>query len=184
MRTATSSVSKPRAIPHARHTPERRRVVPSRLRFVKSIADIDAASWNRLAGNSYPFLQHEFLLALEQSGCAPARTGWAPRHAVWDDGAGHALAALPLYRKSHSRGEFVFDFSWANAYAQHGLDYYPKLLCAVPFTPVRGARLLTGPGTGNRAVTEALIEAAAAYARSEKLSSWHVLLPSEDNLAP
>ncbi len=70
------------------------------------------------------------------------RTGWTARHLVIDDAEGRAVCALPLYRKAHSRGEFVFDFSWANAYAQHGLPYYPKLLSAVPFTPVRGPRLL------------------------------------------
>ena len=158
-------------------------MIVSRARFLKSIKDIDAAGWNALAGTRQPFVRHEFLLALEESGCAVTRTGWTPRHLVLEDAAGRAIGAMPLYRKGHSRGEFVFDFSWANAYAQHGLDYYPKLLCAVPFTPVRGARLLTGPGE-DRVITEALIEAAAAYARSEKLSSWHVLFPSEENLAP
>ncbi len=90
----------------------------------------------RLVGRGQPFLSHEFLLALEQSGCAVPRTGWTPRHLVIDR-AGTRVGAMPLFRKGHSRGEFVFDFSWANAYAQHGLNYYPKLLSAVPFTPVR-----------------------------------------------
>jgi uncharacterized protein len=157
-------------------------VTGSRPRFLKSIADIDAASWNSLAGSSQPFVRHEFLLALEQSGCATPRTGWTPRHLILEDSKGKPIGAMPLYRKAHSRGEFVFDFSWANAYTQHGLDYYPKLLTAIPFTPVRGPRLLMGPA-GSRDVADALIQAAVDYTRSERLSSWHILFPSEDNLA-
>ena len=149
-------------------------------RILSSIAQIDAASWNSLVGAGQPFLSHEFLLALEESGCAAPRTGWTARHLVIDDARGRPAGALPLYRKGHSRGEFVFDFSWANAYAQHGLPYYPKLLSAVPFTPVRGPRLLTSAHADAAAVSRALIAAAIDYARSEQLSSWHVLFPAED----
>ncbi len=154
----------------------------TRVRILGSIADIDAASWNALAGADQPFLRHEFLLALEESGCAVPRTGWTPRHLLLEDRAGRPFAALPLYRKTHSRGEFVFDFSWANAYAQHGISYYPKLLTAVPFTPVRGPRLLVGSG-GDKAAAS-LIEAAMEFARAERLSSWHILFPSEPELQP
>jgi uncharacterized protein len=157
-------------------------VILSRPRFLKRISDIDAASWNALAGSQQPFVRHEFLLALEESGCATSRTGWSPRHLVLEDARGRAVGAMPLYRKGHSRGEFVFDFSWANAYAQHGLAYYPKLLAAIPFTPVCGSRALVGPTANAPAVTDALIQAAGSYARSEQLSSWHVLFPSADNL--
>ncbi|MGA9025464.1 MAG: peptidogalycan biosysnthesis protein, partial [Steroidobacteraceae bacterium] len=114
-------------------------------RFLSSIADIDSATWNALAGGGQPFLRHEFLLALEESGCATPRNGWSARHLILQDG-GEVIGALPLYRKSHSRGEFVFDFAWAGAYAQHGLAYYPKLLSAIPFTPVRGPRFLMRAG--------------------------------------
>jgi predicted N-acyltransferase len=154
----------------------------ARARFLQSIADIDAASWNALAGSSQPFITHEFLLALEQSGCAVPRSGWSARHVVLEDSKGRALGAAPLYRKNHSRGEFVFDFSWANAFAQHGLDYYPKLLSAIPFTPVRGPRLLTSPTVDKRVMTDALIQTIGDYARSEDLSSWHVLFPNDENL--
>jgi uncharacterized protein len=149
-------------------------------RFLNSIAQIDAASWNSLSGTDQPFLRHEFLLALEESGCAVPRTGWSTRHLVIDDAAGRTVGALPLFRKSHSRGEFVFDFSWANAYAQHGLPYYPKLLSAVPFTPVRGARLLVSPHVDAKTMTQILTKTAIDYARSEQLSSWHVLFPTDD----
>jgi predicted N-acyltransferase len=100
---------------------------------------------------------------------------------VIEDPQGRAVGAMPLYRKGHSRGEFVFDFSWANAYAQHGLQYYPKLLAAVPFTPVRGARLLVAPTADRHAHVRALIKAASDQARSEQFSSWHVLFPSQDD---
>jgi len=84
-------------------------------RFLDSIAQIDARSWNALAGSGQPFLRHEFFLALEQSGCAAPRTGWTPKHLIIEDTEGVPAAALPLFRKAHSRGEFVFDFSWAGA---------------------------------------------------------------------
>jgi predicted N-acyltransferase len=149
---------------------------------LESIADIDAASWNALTGCEQPFVRHEFLLALEASGCASPRTGWTAQHVVLEDSNGRAIGAMPLYRKGHSRGEFVFDFSWANAYAQHGLKYYPKLLTAIPFTPVRGPRMLAAAGADQSAIAAALVKAAKDYARSEHLSSWHVLFPSEENL--
>jgi predicted N-acyltransferase len=158
-------------------------VIAAGVRFLNGIAEIDAASWNALAGCEQPFVRHEFLLALEESGCVGPRTGWTPRHVVIDDAAGRAVGAMPLYRKAHSRGEFVFDFAWANAYAQHGVKYYPKLLTAIPFTPVRGPRLLVGAGTGAAAIAAALVDAAMDYARSEGLSSWHVLFPREVDLA-
>ena len=150
-----------------------------RPRFLTSIAEIDPASWNALAGGSQPFVRHEFLLALEQSGCASPRTGWTPRHLVITDARGNAIGALPLYLKKHSRGEFVFDFTWASAYAQHGLEYYPKLVAAIPFTPVQGPRLLVSKTADAGAVSSALIQAVAEHARSEGLSSWHVLFPDD-----
>jgi uncharacterized protein len=155
-------------------------VITGNQRFLDSITQIDAASWNSLSTNRQPFLRHEFLLALEQSGCAVPRTGWTARHLLIEDSQGRAIGAMPLYAKGHSRGEFVFDFSWANAYAQHGLQYYPKLLSAVPFTPVRGPRILVRPGVDAQAIAQALITAAIDYACSEQMSSWHVLFPADD----
>jgi hypothetical protein len=158
-------------------------VTSGKARFLDSIAQIDAPSWNALAGGAQPFLRHEFLLALEQSGCAAARTGWDPKHLLIEDSAGAPLAAMPLFRKSHSRGEFVFDFSWAGAYAQQGLRYYPKLLTAVPFTPVSGPRVLLRPSADPKVMTGRLIRAAIDYSSEEHLSSWHVLFPTEDTAA-
>ena len=152
-------------------------------RFLDSIAQIDAASWNAMAGASQPFLRHEFLLAMEESGCASTRSGWDPKHVLIEDAAGEPLAAMPLFRKSHSRGEFVFDFSWAGAYAQHGLRYYPKLLTAVPFTPASGPRVLLGPKADPKVMTTQLTRAILDYARQGQLSSWHVLFPTGDTAA-
>jgi predicted N-acyltransferase len=154
-----------------------------KARFLDSISQIDAAGWNSVAGTAQPFLRHEFLLALEESGCTAPRTGWTARHVVVEDAQGRLAGAMPLFRKGHSRGEFVFDFSWANAYAQHGLSYYPKLLSAVPFTPVRGPRLLLSPTVDAAMIAKTLIKAALDYARSEQLSTWHVLFPSDENAA-
>jgi predicted N-acyltransferase len=149
-------------------------------RFLDSIAQIDSRDWNALAGTGQPFLRHEFLLALEESGCAAPRTGWDPKHLIIEDSAGNSLAAMPLFRKSHSRGEFVFDFSWAGAYAEHGLKYYPKLLTAVPFTPVSGPRILLAPQADAKALTKLLVRSVIDYANQGQFSSWHVLFPGED----
>jgi uncharacterized protein len=158
-------------------------VTAVRARFLRSIAEIGAAEWNSLEGTRFqPFLRHEFLLSMEESGCITPRTGWQPQHLVLDDAKGRLLGALPLFRKSHSRGEFVFDFAWANAYTQHGLAYYPKLLSAIPFTPVTGPRLLVHAAADASSVKAALIRTASDYARSERLSSFHLLFPAEADL--
>jgi predicted N-acyltransferase len=159
-------------------------VIVSQARLLRSIAEVEASEWNALVGSAgQPFLRHEFLLSLEEAGCTTAKTGWAPEHVIARDAEGRLAGAMPLYRKSHSRGEFVFDFSWANAYAHHGLRYYPKLISAVPFTPVTGPRLLLAPALDARATRATLIRAVAEHARGEGLSSWHVLFPTEAELA-
>ena len=110
----------------------------------RSIDDIPSAEWDALAGDD-PFLRHAFLAALEHSGSACAESGWLPLHLSCRDDHGRLVGALPLYLKSHSYGEFVFDWAWADAYQRHGLRYYPKLVSAVPFSPVPGPRLLLWP---------------------------------------
>ncbi|HUX73222.1 MAG TPA: GNAT family N-acetyltransferase [Steroidobacteraceae bacterium] len=156
---------------------------PQRTRAFGAIAELAPAEWNALAGDAQPFLCHEFLAALEESGCVAPQSGWTPQHLVAFDRQGRAIGAMPLYRKDHSRGEFVFDFAWANAYQQHGERYYPKLLCAVPFTPVQGARLLIAPGGFAAQIAQALIEAAREMLRAAHLSSWHVLFAQDLDLA-
>ena len=133
---------------------------PARLnvRVARDIAQIAAAEWDACAnppdpsepeagGERFnPFISHAFLLALEQSRSVGGRSGWAPTHVLVEDEAGRLLAAAPTYIKSHSQGEYVFDHGWAQAYAQAGGRYYPKLQVAVPFTPATGRRLLVAPG--------------------------------------
>ncbi|MGE5624375.1 MAG: GNAT family N-acetyltransferase [Bacillota bacterium] len=146
-----------------------------------SVDDLPAADWNRLTGDN-PFLRHEFLTALEHSGSADARSGWRPQHLSCRGGDGALLGALPLYLKSHSYGEFVFDWAWADAYQRHGHAYYPKLVSAVPFSPVPGPRLLTAPEADRKAVSHTLLEHALALAKEHRASSIHCLFPLEAEL--
>ncbi|HYZ22163.1 MAG TPA: GNAT family N-acetyltransferase [Rhodopila sp.] len=136
------------------------------------IAEIDQADWDACAGDDNPFVSHAFLSALEDSGSASARTGWLPQHAVLRTEDGRVVAVAPLYAKSHSYGEYVFDHGWANALERAGGSYYPKLQCAVPFSPVPGPRLLRRPGAGVPAA--AMANALEQACDSHGLSSVHV----------
>jgi hypothetical protein len=149
-----------------------------RTRTLASIEDVPASEWNGLAGDRCPFLRHEFLAALERQRCVGPGTGWTPRIVVVDDGDGRLLGAAPCYEKTHSRGEFVFDFAWARAYSQAGLAYYPKLVVGVPFSPVTGERLLCDPAASAVAVRSALIDGLKSLARESRCSSIHVLFPT------
>ena len=151
-----------------------------RLTAHEAIADIPAEEWNRLAGGDYPFLRHEFLLAAEQTGCVSPDAGWAPRHLTLEDND-RLIAAMPLYEKQHSWGEFVFDWSWARAYEQAGLAYYPKLVSAVPFTPATSRRLLLSRDAGDKAV-RALVDGALELAGETECSSLHFLFPVNEEL--
>jgi uncharacterized protein len=145
------------------------------------ISDIAALDWNQLTGLAYPFLRHEFLLALEQSGAVVEHTGWLPRHLlVWE--ADELLAVMPLYLKLHSRGEYVFDQQWAQAFQQHGVHYYPKWLTAIPFTPCQGARLAIKDGIDTLAVTQLLLDTVQQLAEQQGCSSWHCLFPASQHL--
>jgi hypothetical protein len=147
-------------------------------RILARISDLPAPEWNALAGD-YPFLRHEFLAALEDSGCACARSGWSPRHLVYTDERGLAGAAL-LYEKTHSWGEFVFDFAWARAAEQGGLAYYPKLVCAVPFTPATGPRLLCRPDLAAEPMRLALLQGMREQLETAGQSSVHALFLDDD----
>jgi predicted N-acyltransferase len=148
-------------------------MAPDGFRVVASLAGVDRDEWNALAG-AQPFVRHEFLSALIDSGCASAGSGWRPQFLLLRRG-GALAGAMPLFAKTHSYGEYVFDWAWADAHERHGVAYYPKLVCAVPFTPVRGPRLLAA-GDAER---HALIDAALDLAK--QVSSLHVLFaPDED----
>ncbi len=142
-----------------------------------SIHDIGPAEWNACAGTANPFVSHAFLACVEDSGSAGPRTGWLPRHAALRDEAGTLVACAPMYAKSHSYGEYVFDHGWARAFEQAGGDYYPKLQVAVPFSPVPGPRLLINPNAG--LPTTVLADALAQACREMKLSSVHVTFCNE-----
>ncbi|GAB2903000.1 GNAT family N-acetyltransferase [Uliginosibacterium flavum] len=145
------------------------------LRHHARISEIPAQAWDALAPDDQPFLRHAYLHALETAGCIGAGTGWQSAHAaLWDEG--RLLAAMPLYLKQHSMGEYVFDWAWAEAYAQHGLAYYPKWLAAIPFTPVPGQRILGATAALRRALLAAVLDAA----RHSGLSSLHLLFAAAD----
>jgi predicted N-acyltransferase len=162
-----------------------------RIRIVPSIADVPAAAWDACAGivsretvrgsecttqerPDNPFVSHAFLLTLEQAKTVGGRTGWQPRHLIVETAQGEIVGAAPCYLKSHSKGEYVFDHGWADAFERAGGDYYPKLQVAVPFTPVTGPRLLAKPGPLAAQVRLALADALAEITRASDLSSAHV----------
>jgi predicted N-acyltransferase len=147
------------------------------LRILDSLDGIDPLAWDALAGGN-PTLCHAFLDSLHRSGCASPASGWSPCYPTLWDGATLAGAA-PVYAKSHSFGEYVFDWAWADAYERHGIAYYPKLLCAVPFTPATGARLLAGDAAARAQLAQAML----ALARESRLSSLHVLFPAAPDAA-
>lgn len=152
-----------------------------RIRVLSSIAEIPAEVWDASAplGGGNPFVSHAFLAALESSRSVSARTGWQPQHLALESGAETILAVAPCYLKSHSRGEYVFDHGWAEAYERAGGRYYPKLQVAVPFTPVTGPRLLVGPGSDIETAQAALLGGLVELARLREASSVHITFPTE-----
>jgi len=151
---------------------------------LQTISGVEPAEWDRLNRGGYPFMRHAFLHGLEQSGCANADTGWQPQHALIhaDPGRTRLLGAAPLYLKHHSWGEYVFDWAWADAYERAGLPYYPKLLCAIPFTPAPGPRLLVSPeAEAPAAVRQALISGIIQHAEALGISSVHWLFTDADD---
>src|SRR5262245_24231981 len=150
-------------------------------RFLTSIDRVSPAQWNALNPDDVPFLRHEFLAALESTGCVAATTGWQPMHLLLEDEHGALIGAAPLYLKSHSWGEFVFDWSWARAYNQAGLDYYPKLVSMTPFTPATSPRLIVAPQADAETVRAQLAQAIVAFAKERSLSSAHALFISDED---
>jgi predicted N-acyltransferase len=152
-----------------------------RIATIASLNEISPQEWNSLDLGGNPLVRHEFLLAMEQTGCATRESGWQAQHLLLTDADGRLRGAVPLYLKQHSWGEFVFDWSWAGAYQRLGLDYYPKLVSAVPFTPCSGARLLArGSADEQRAIRERLTDALLDRVRDHSLSSAHLLFVTED----
>ena len=149
-------------------------------RVLASPLEVDATAWNALLAlqsHPTPFMRHEYLAALHESESAVPHTGWTPRFmTLWEGDL--LVAACPLYLKSHSYGEYVFDWAWASAYEQHGVPYYPKAVVAVPFTPVPGTRLMAR----DAAARQGLVEALCQWCEDEGISSLHVLFASDDDV--
>ena len=150
--------------------------LPLTLTLLNAIGEVAADAWDACAGPDNPFVSHAFLSAVEDSGAATARTGWLARHAVLSDGEGRVVAAAPMYAKSHSYGEYVFDHGWAQAFERAGGQYYPKLQVAPPFSPVPGPRLLVR-GVPRRVLVGALAQACGHLG----LSGVHVTFCSEED---
>jgi predicted N-acyltransferase len=148
-------------------------------RIHTGVSAIAAQDWDRMAGTDNPFVSHAFLSALEQSGSVGGRSGWSPLPIVIEDSAGHPLAALPAYLKTHSQGEYVFDHAWADAWHRAGGSYYPKLQISVPFTPATGPRLLLGDRPD---LAPVLLAAAQQVAKEHKLSSAHATFIAPDQV--
>ncbi len=147
--------------------------------YLNSITDISPDNWNAVVNDSYPFLRHEFLAAMELSKSACSDSGWKPQHLTVYDGK-NLVAVMPLYLKLHSYGEYIFDWDWSRAYERHGLDYYPKLLSAIPFTPATGPRLTCKEGVNKSQVYTFVSDSLVAHANKSNSSSIHVLAPDCD----
>lgn len=155
--------------------------VTIRARVVSEIGSVDAGDWEKLEHDGNPFLSHAFLAALEQSGSVGGQAGWIPHHlAVYEDEC--LVAFAPTYIKTHSHGEFVFDWAWADAYQRHGKAYYPKLLTGIPFSPVQGRRLLTRSGHRDpEGLRQMLVQMALEQSSELQLSSWHCNFVTADD---
>jgi len=152
------------------------------VKAVDAIAEIGAENWNACAGDDNPFIRYEFLHALEVSGCVGGRSGWQPYHVAVERG-GTVIGVMPMYAKSHSQGEYVFDHGWAHALERAGGRYYPKLQVAAPFSPVTGPRLLVRPGPDADDAYAALLHGAVELATRAGVSSMHVTFATEMDAA-
>ncbi|MBE0533989.1 MAG: N-acetyltransferase [Rhodospirillales bacterium] len=148
------------------------------IRVVDGLAEVPAGAWDACADTANPFVSHAFLAALEASGTVMPKTGWLPQHLLIEDGKGALRACAPLYLKSHSYGEYVFDWAWADASERAGRPYYPKLQAAVPFTPVTGPRLMVRPGEPEE-LGDVLIAGMLQLAERHDASSIHITFPTE-----
>jgi len=150
------------------------------IKQINSMTDVSATCWNKLVQDQDPFLRHEFLLALELSGSVSARTGWQPYHLLVFEQQ-ELIAAMPLYLKHNSYGEYVFDQQWADAYHSSGMEYYPKWVNAIPFTPCQGQRILIKTGENAQVVMRLCIDRVKQLTEQNNISSFHCLFPTPDH---
>ena len=154
-----------------------------RAEIAARLSEVPAADWDELDAAGNPFLSHAFLDALETRACVGGDTGWEPRHLLLRDDSGRLVAAVPRYEKAHSWGEFIFDWGWAQSYARAGLDYYPKQLAAIPFTPVTGPRLLVRRGVEAATLRGTLASLLRESAARDGASGMHVNFTTDDDQA-
>jgi len=147
--------------------------------YLSSIDQIGAETWNAICASDYPFLRHAFLTALENSGSVGANSGWQPYHLTVYQNA-DLVALMPLYIKSHSYGEYVFDWAWAEAYDRHNIEYYPKLMTSIPFTPASGPRLCAVPDIDKSVLFSAIVDDLQRQTKAGRFSSWHLLFPEAE----
>jgi predicted N-acyltransferase len=154
-----------------------------KIHFIESIKNIDETTWNNLVDSDYPFMKHSFLLSLEESKCVGEGTGWYTFHLVVKEEE-DVIALMPMYIKTDSHGEFIFDWSWADAFYRNGLDYYPKLVSAIPFTPVSGPRLCVLDESKRTHISSLIKEGIEEISIELGISSAHILLPEKKELTP
>ena len=152
-----------------------------KIHFIESIKNIDETTWNNIVDSDYPFMQHSFLLSLEESKCVGEGTGWYTFHLVVKEEE-DVIALMPMYIKTDSHGEFIFDWSWADAFYRNGLDYYPKLVSAIPFTPASGPRLCVLDESKRTHITSLIKEGLEEISIELGISSAHILLPEKKEL--
>lgn len=150
--------------------------------ILPQLENVTPPEWSALVDAREPFLNRDYLIALERHGAVSPKLGWTPCHLALRDESGGLAGVLPLYIKQNSFGEFIYDWSWANAWQQAGLAYYPKLFTGIPYTPATGSRLLCRSGPRADGVRDRLIVAAIDLARAHGMSSWHVAFPSDEEL--
>ena len=153
-----------------------------KIHFIESIKNIDETTWNNLVDSDYPFMQHSFLLSLEESKCVGEGTGWYTFHLVVKEEEEDVIALMPMYIKTDSHGEFIFDWSWADAFYRNGMDYYPKLVSAIPFTPASGPRLCVLDESKRTHITSLIKEGLEEISIELGISSAHILLPDKKEL--
>ena len=152
-----------------------------KINFLDSIEEITKDDWDAVLKNKYPFLKYDFLKALETTKCVSAEQGWSPLHIVVSENK-KIIAVMPLYIKTDSQGEFIFDWSWADAYYRNGLEYYPKLVSSIPFTPASGPRILMAEEKRSSEIVKAISDALKQISEDNNFSSVHVLLPEKKEI--
>jgi len=152
-----------------------------KIKFIDSIEKINKEDWDAVLSSKYPFLKYEFLKALEVTNCVSPEHGWTPLHLIASENE-RIVAIMPLYIKTDSQGEFIFDWSWADAYYRNGLNYYPKLVSSIPFTPASGPRILIADETRSREVIEEISRALKQITEESDFSSVHILLANKNEI--